>query len=298
MRLLQSVVFVLLTCQFSAFLSSKPVLSIDDSGNLFFNLSFFIEPDPPRPSHPIPLLVAHCITGQHRTLAMRSVFTGYKKNAVDALEAESRLFYVLSVAETHVPERYQTVWETMRPEKVLWIAEGAIPESNLGPLCLVLWRCKQFLRMAVCFELVRRDERKNSRLFSHVLLTRPDAFFPRSIGPAKLWRTDMVMTPFYEFAVRGKELGLENVSIAEPIYLSWPENRSHSGVCDILNIVPRSVAHELFVNVVELQMPRDRWLWNGDGTWRTILDRANLTLSHHGIDLYVMALCACLKDLE
>jgi len=283
-----SVIFVFISCQILDLIATEPVLSNDASGKPFYYLSFLTEPDPPRPSQRPPLHVAHCITGKPRTLVLPSVYSGYKAAAIDTLEAESKLFYVLSKTESRAQDRYGQVWEKMRPEQVVWITEGDIYKSNLGPRCLGYRRCKQFLKMAVCFELVRRYEREKLMLFSHILLARPDVFLPRGIGPARLWRTDMAMTPFYEFGLRGKDLGLENVSIATPIYVSWPENRSHSGVCDVVNIVPRGVAHDLFASAVEVRLRERREEWNGDDTWRVILDGANLTLSHHGIDYRII----------
>mmetsp|Transcript_6908 Transcript_6908/g.16885 ORF Transcript_6908/g.16885 Transcript_6908/m.16885 type:complete len:342 (-) Transcript_6908:60-1085(-) len=240
---------------------------------------------------PPDLHVAHCMAGELRSLYFRSVYKSYKKAVINSLDAPSKLFIITNAEES--TERYKPAFDYLQPDVLLHISHDELQKSNLhfegSPE-----RCTfQYSKYAICYEIVRRHERHQRSLFSHIIITRPDVLM-RPVGPAASWRRDFFMAPptMYTLGQRpwppvSKVLARSLGSTGFP--RPWRYRRR---VTEIFNIVPRGVAHGLFAFLTRPVLPglptgpdADR---TGDRIWFEILKVCNITISWHPLEYHIV----------
>jgi len=267
-----------------------------------WNLTFLAEPPPDIPPRGLPPLhVAHCISGQLRSLYLRSVYTTYKHAVIDSLEAPSKLFVVATAPGLNLP-RYDAALAYLDPAAVIHVSKSDVLGSNLmkgSPVTLAARRMFQIVKYVVCFELVRRYERLQDGLFSHVIITRPDVLM-RPVGPAREWRHDMFMAPPTEYTHGFREKSpYDFANHTLPVSTVLGESFGDVGfpgsgryprrVTEIFNVVPRGVADGLFRCLLRPRLPRD---FRGDGTgdrmWFGVLEWCNVSISWHPMEYHLV----------
>jgi len=234
------------------------------------NLFFF-----PEDHNSTALHVAHCITGQLRTLYFPSVYLNYKSWVVDPLKVPSKLFFVVTNETT---DKYKPAFDHLKPTEILYTPVDSFSNgtfSSDAPDVKYKHR-EQFLKRAVCYELVLRFERRAAGLirFSHIITTRPDVLL-KPFGPASTWPRDQVVIP--------RRIG-----------------SGGSGVIDIMAVVPRGVANRIFIRVVKGDFERymNRSLHVGDQCWNFFLRQSDVARNYSRIDYHIIRDRAKLKKID
>eukprot|EP00187_Rhodella_violacea_P000438 CAMPEP_0174886144 /NCGR_PEP_ID=MMETSP0167-20121228/1415_1 /TAXON_ID=38298 /ORGANISM="Rhodella maculata, Strain CCMP736" /LENGTH=294 /DNA_ID=CAMNT_0016122027 /DNA_START=151 /DNA_END=1035 /DNA_ORIENTATION=- len=250
-----------------------------------WNLTFL--KDPPslsRPLDPAILRVAHCITGELRSLKLPSVYTSYKRWAIEPLKAPSTLFFVVNSLPESNLTGYKAAFDHLRPAKILLVTREDVVESNLRYENISDWhRFFQYAKFSLCFELVRRYERSSLKgaLFSHIILTRPDVLL-HPFGPASSWRRDTMMVPPTEFMQK---------TPPDPVEKDLTPAGRRFFLTEIINIVPRRLAHQLFSFLLEPHLPKEKPYAKytfGDRVWSELVFMAGLNLSYHPIEYHLV----------
>jgi len=254
-----------------------------------WNLTFPKDPSAvARPPDPPNLRVAHCIAGDLRSLWLPSVYISYKRWAMEPLKAPSKLFYVVNYPPLSNFTRYKAAFDHLRPEKILFVKRDDVMNSNLRYENYAPYhRFYQYVKYSLCFELVRRYERSslNGTLFSHIILTRPDALI-LPFGPVSAWRRDMIMAPPTEYQLKDPPVPIE-------VEQKWAQKgRGRDQLTEIINIVPRRVAHTLFSLLLKPPLPKmmkpGSNFNRGDNVWFELVRRAGLNHSFHPIEYHLV----------
>jgi len=260
-----------------------------------WNLTFLNDsPSVVPPGGPPDLHVAHCMAGELRALYFPSVYKSYKVSVIDSLEAPSKLFIIANAEKS--TERYQPAFDHLQPAELLFVSHDELERSNLNVEGSPERCTFQYSKYAVCYEIVRRHERHQNHLFSHIVITRPDALL-RPVGPAAKWRLDLFMAPPTGYT-HGEEARWPPVSKVLGRSLGdakFPGPRRYRRrVTEVFNIVPRGVAHGLFAflarpaGLAEGLPKSPRGDRTGDRVWFEILKFCNITISWHPIEYHIV----------
>jgi hypothetical protein len=173
-------------------------------------------------------VVAHCITGQARTMDHPMIYQNFRDHVLHRIGAPSDVYFVIDHNRTTSIDLYH-------PKKVHIIEKVD----------------SQYERWLICMGMILEAEATESIKYSHVIINRPDQVVLQDVPPIENFPNHSVwVKPYGEFMDEYNSTMLLGDDTALQAWESHPVHGKQA-LSDLFIVLPRPVAHDFVESVVE-----------------------------------------------
>lgn len=163
-------------------------------------------------------VVAHCFTGQVRTLAHPMIYQNYEAHILSKIGADSDIFFAI--------EKETNATDIFHP-------------TNIKIDSTTTW---QYDRWGACLEMVKQEEVKQNKEYSHIIITRPDLVILQDIPTVDDFPEETIWVRKYgeqyqEFVSTFSHGDEDAESVQTPHQGDYGSSRS-----DMFLVIPRKIA--------------------------------------------------------